>query len=319
MRTATLIPMFALALLASACINEDGEAPNHERSAQVQFEPAKLPESAARGRLADVNPTVATPELPSPPTTTPAAMPEQWQAWVDTEVARVQNEAPAWFDHMMTVQPKRTRSGFLRLVGPELEDPNAVPVLLHRYLTAGESPDVKAAVVAALFRTQGDLSSRPGHRADYAKVIADLVANEPDALVRVGMVSSLRRVPGPDALAAIEVALADADVQVRVTAATVAGRHPEGATIAAALVDVLDDVPDVQIAAARSLGYLHVESASPALTQLLASSNADVRLSSLQAIDRIDPAYAEGLSQLAALVDDADPTVARAAQKIASR
>jgi hypothetical protein len=303
MRTSMIIPMFSLALFASACVNDEGgEAPTHERSAQVEFEPANLPDVKP-------TPTVAAPELPSPPSTVPAAMPEQWQAWVEAEVARVQNEAPEWFDHVMTVQPKRTRSGYLRLVGPELEDVNAVPVLLHRYLTAGDSPEVKSAVVAALFRTQGS----------YAKVIAELVAAEPDPLVRVGMISSLRRVSGPDALAAIEVGLGDADAHVRVTAATVAGRHPDGANLADALIEVLDDVPDVQIAAARSLGYLHVESAAPALTQLLASQNADVRVSSLQAIDRIDPAYAEGLSQLAALVDDADPTVARAAQKIASR
>jgi HEAT repeat protein len=126
-------------------------------------------------------------------------------------------------------------------------------------------------------------------------------------------------VPGADALAALEIALADVDPQVRVAAAIMAGRHPEGASLAGPLIEALDDVPEVQLAASRSLGYLHVESATAALTGLLASGDADVRVSSLQAIDRIDPAYAEGLSQLAALVADADPTDARAAQKIAAR
>jgi hypothetical protein len=304
MRSPMTITLFSLALLlSSGCVGDEGDAPGtQERSAK--FEPAKLPEAASKPA-----PVVAAPELPAPPSSAPAAMPEQWQAWVSSEVARVQTESPEWFEHVMTVEPKRTRSGFLRLVGPELEDPNAVPVLLHRYLTAGESTEVKAAVLAALVRTQGD----------YAKVVGDLLGSEPDALVRVGMVSSLRRVPGSDALAAIEIALADADPQVRVAAANVASRHPEGATLAAPLIDALDDLPDVQLAASRSLGYLHVQSATAALAGLLASADADVRLSSLQAIDRIDPAYAEGLTQLAALVGDADPKVARAAQKIASR
>jgi hypothetical protein len=299
-----MFTLFSLALLVG-CVGDEVEPNTRERSATVEFEPAKLPETKS-------TPIVAAPDLPTPPTTAPAAMPEQWQAWVDAEVTRIQVEAPEWFDHVMTVAPKRTRSGFLRLVGPELEDPSAAPVLLHRYLTAGESPEIEAAVLAALVRTHGAYGS-------YAKVLVDLLPTEPDPLVRIGMVSSLRRVSGPDALAAIEIALADADPQVRVTAATIAGRHPEGAALADSLIEVLDDLPTVQLAAARSLGYLRVGSATAGLTGLLASSDADVRLSSLQAIDRIDPAYAEGLSQLAALVADADPKVARAAQKIANR
>ena len=303
MRT-SIMTLFSLALLSVGCVGDEGEPTSHERSAAVQFEPAQLSEQATRSA-----PIVAAPELPSPPSSAPAAIDGPWQAWVDHEVARVQGEAPEWFEHVMTVAPKPTRSGFLRLVGPELEDPNAAPVLLHRYLIAGESAEVKAAVVAALVRTNGA----------YAKVLGELLVSEPDPLVRVGMVSSLRRVEGPDSLAAIEVALADTDPQVRTAAANIAGRHPEGATLAVPLIDALDDLPDVQLAASRSLGYLRVQSATAALTGLLASPDAEVRLSSLQAIDRIDPAYAEGLSQLTVLAGDADPKVARAAQRIAAR
>lgn len=297
----------SLALLVGfGCVDEDAEPKVDVRAAdhQVEFEPAQLSEAATTPA-----PAVEAPELPAPPSAAPAAIPEQWQGWVEAEVARISGEAPQWFDHVMSIEPKRTRSGFLRLVGPEFEDPSAAPVLLHRYLSAGESPEVKAAVVAALVRTNGS----------YARVLGDLLKTEPDALVRVGMISSLRRVSGPEAVAAIELGFADVDPQVRTTAAVVAGRHPEGAALAAPLIAALDDLPQVQVAAARSLGYLHVESATAALTELLVSSDAELRLSSLQAIDRIDPGYAEGLSQLSVLVDDADPKVARAAQKIAGR
>jgi hypothetical protein len=297
--------VFSLALLSIGCDADEAQPNTQERSAAaVEVAPKQLSAKATASA-----PTVAAPELPQPPSGAPAAIPKQWQAWLSSEVARVQTEAPEWFEHVMTVEPKRTRSGFLRLVGPELEDPSAAPVLLHRYQTAGERPEVKAAVVAALVRTNGG----------YAQVIADLLATEADPLVRVGMISSLRRVPGADAIAAIEVGLADADPQVRVAAANVAGRHPDGATLGPALIDALDDLPDVQIAAGRSLGYLRVQSATDALAGMLASPHAEVRLSSLQAIDRIDPAYAKGLSQLGALTADADPTVARAASKIAAR
>ncbi len=309
MRAAMTTTLFSLALLAGVgCVDEGGEPTTQTRSAAsapTEFAPAQLSEAATTPA-----PIVAAPELPSPPAAAPAAIvDQQWQAWVDAEVTRVQAEAPEWFEHVMSVEPKRTRSGFLRLVGPELEDPSAAPVLLHRYLSAGESPEVKAAVVAALVRTNGS----------YASVLGDLLKTEPDALVRVGMVSSLRRVPGPEAIAAIEVGLADADPQVRMTAANVAGRHTDGASLAAPLIAALDDLPEVQLAASRSLGYLHVESATAALTELLASTDAEVRLSSLQAIDRIDPGYAEGLSQLSVLAADDDAKVARAAQKITAR
>lgn len=304
MRSSMITTVFSLALLSIGCDADEAQL-NTRSAAAVEVAPTQLSAKATASA-----PIVAAPELPQPPSSAPAAIPEQWQAWLSNEVARVQTEAPEWFDHVMTVEPKRTRSGFLRLVGPELEDPSAAPVLLHRYRTAGERPEVKAAVVAALVRTNGA----------YAPVLADLLTAEPDPLVRVGMISSLRRVPGAHALAAIEVGLADSDPLVRVTAANMAGRHPDGATLGAALIDALDDgVADVQIAAGQSLGYLRVQSATDALAGLLASPHAEVRLSSLQAIDRIDPAYAKGLSQLGALTADADPTVARAANKIAAR
>lgn len=299
----TFTTLLSLALLASFGCVEESEPSTELRSGEIEassIEPAKMAPSSR---------TVVASDLPTPPSSAPAAIPEAWQAWLDAEVARTQAEAPQWFDHVMTVAPKRTRSGYWRLVGPELEDPSVTPVLLHRYLTGGESPEVRAAIVAALVQLEGS----------YAKLLGELLGNEPDALVRVGMVSTLRRVPGPDALATLELALVDADPQVRVAAATVAGRHPEGASLAAPLIDALDDVPAVALAASRSLGYLRVASASGALTELLASPDPDLRLASLQAIDRIDPSYAEGLSQLATLVGDADPKVARAAQRIAAR
>ncbi|MFO7567933.1 MAG: HEAT repeat domain-containing protein [Enhygromyxa sp.] len=299
----TFTTLLSLGLLASfGCVDEAEPNPTNTRAAEFEAKP--LPE-AARAPVA----SVAAPELPSPPSSAPAPVPEAWQAWLDAELTRVQAEAPQWFDHVMTVAPKRARSGSWRLVGPELEDPNVTPVLLHRYQSGGESPEVRAAVVAALVGLEGA----------HAKVVGDLLTAEPDALVRVGLLSSLRRVPGPEALAALELALADADLQVRVSAAVIAGRHPEGASLAAPLIDALDDEPELALAASRSLGYLRVAPATGALAGLLANPDPDLRLASLQAIDRIDPGHAEGLAELATLVADTDPKVARAAQKIAAR
>jgi hypothetical protein len=300
---ASLVFMSSIALPIMGC--DDGAEPTtQERSAESVDSVASNPTPSAPSTPA----LIEAPELPSPPSHAPAQVPaDSFQPWLDAEVTRIQVEAPAWVERLMTVEPKLARSGTLRLVGPEFEDPNAAPVLLHRYQTAGEAPAVRAAVIAALALTQ----------ADYAGAIGQLLATETDATVRVAMVTTLRRASGPAAVAALELAFADVDPQVRMNAAITAGRHVDGASLATALIAALGDSADVQLAAARSIGYLKIESAAPALTALLASADAELRLASLQAIDRIDPEYAEGLTQLDALTTDADPKVARAAQTIA--
>jgi hypothetical protein len=311
MRTFRSTTLLALALCTTfGCVDDDSDPQIEARAAESAFDPgpARLPASATAS-----TPTLAAPELPSPPSAGPAAIAGQpWRARVTAEVTRVQTDAPAWFDHVMTLEPRRARSGVLRLVGPELEDPSAAPVLLHRYLQAEEAPEVRAAVIAALSRTLADDT-------DYVGAVTELLASEADPQVRVAMITTLRRAPGPEAIVGLELGLADADPQVRVAAANAAGRHPDGSQLAAPLIAALDDLPEVQLAASRSLGYLHVESATTTLTGLLASDDAQLRLSALQAIDRIDPAVAEGLAQLSVLVTDADPKVARAAEKIAAR
>lgn len=303
----TLTTLLSIALLSTGC--DDGESSTTLRASPGTTPDGELEAKPLPAAAQTPVPLLAAPELPSPPSGAPTMIADAWQVWLDGEVVRIQAEAPQWFEHVMTVAPKRARSGAWRLVGPELENQNVTAVLLHRYQTGGESPEVRAAVVAALVPLEGA----------YAKAIGELLVGEPEALVRIGLVSSLRRASGPEALTALELALTDAEPQVRVTAATIAGRHPQGASLAAPLIDALGDLPEVAVAASRSLGYLKVASATAALTEQLASSDPGLRLASLQAIDRIDPSHAKALSQLSTLLADADPKVARAAQRIASR
>lgn len=304
----TLTAAFALASLGLSACDPDGGDSEELRAAEelpkTEYAPAQLSEKATTPAPA---PEIAAP--PQPPADPPAPAPAKWQAWVDAEVSRIESQSPEWFAHVMSVEPQATRSGFLRLVGPELEDPNAAPVLLHRYLEGGDDPEAKAAVVAALGRSGGD----------YAPALVDLLASEPDATVRVGMVSALRRAEGPAAVEALAIALADPDAEVRLSAAINAGRHEQGAQLAEPLTTALaDPEPRVQAKAARTIGILKIEAFEP-LKSLLTSEDAEVRLRALQAIDRIDPDYAAGLSLLDELSADSDATVARAAQRIAAR
>ncbi len=276
-------------------------------AAAPEFDPAPLSEQATRATPAiDVD----APAALTPPTADPAIPGAQWRVWVDSEVARVSAETPEWFAHLMNAEPQRTRSGFLRFVGPAFQSPSATPVLLHRYTTSGEAPAVRAAVVAALARTGGD----------YTGPLTELMADEPEALVRVGMVAALQRADGPEALAALALALDDGDPDVRVTAAFSIGRRADGGDLAQALTKHLGDSDArVQAAAARALGFVKADGATGALSELLTHRDAGVRLRALQAIDRIDPQALSELGTLEALTTDADEKVAHAAQKIAGR
>lgn len=271
--------------------------------AEVEFEPANLPEQTPPPASVDA------PDVPEPPAAAPAPMAQDWVAWMETEVERAQTEAPEWYAHVMAMGPRPTRSGFLRFVGPELENANAAPVLLYRYTTGTDDVPTKAALVAALERTGGD----------YAPALVELMASESEPVIRVGMVAALKRADGPVALQGLELALGDADVDVRTAAAFNIGMRADGAELTSALTAALDDdAPQVVAASARALGFVHAEGVTDELAALLTSGDAEVRLRSLQAIDRIDPAYAGGLD-LAPLMADDDAKVARAASKIASR
>jgi hypothetical protein len=316
MRTSILPLTLAAVFTLAACTGESDDPIVSERAAEPPGEDAPAEavtpaEALEPARMFEMPASaIVAPELPSPPSPPSAGSSiaaQGWQAWLDAEVARIQAEAPEWFDHVMTLEPKRARSRVMRLVGPALEDPSAAPVLLHRFQTANEPPATKAAVVAALAFTNGS----------YAAALVDLLQVEPEPLVRVGMIGALQRLGGPEVLAAFELALGDPDAEVRTAAANAIGRHADGASLAAPLIAALDDVGDVQVAAARSLGYLHIEAAIEALSKQLSNADAGVRLSSLQAIDRIDPTRARDLAP--PLVDDADPVVAHAAQSITAR
>ena len=65
----------------------------------------------------------------------------------------------------------------------------------------------------------------------------------------------------------------------------------------------------------RSLGWLQVDTARDSLASLLNDAAASVRLEAVRALGRIDADYARNLPAMRALVNDADPKVARAAAK----
>ena len=211
-------------------------------------------------------------------------------------------------EQIATLQPRKTRAGFLRFTDPAVEKPEAAPLLLARLDAGEDSPAVRSAIAEAIGRTH----------ADYAAEVSARIPNEADARVREVLVGTLgRRAPGTDAHAGLLAGLQDSEAVVRSAAARALAHRSDGAELAAGLITLLaDDDAKVRADAARSLGVLGVADAVTALDANLDDADADVRLNALRALHRIDPAHAAGLD-LARFSTDEDSRVSRLAVRIA--
>jgi HEAT repeat protein len=152
---------------------------------------------------------------------------------------------------------------------------------------------------------------------DPAGTLARL-AGEPEGPGRRALVTALRRTPAEAALPVLRGGLVHADPAMRAAAALAAGRRIDGVALADLLLTAAtsDPVVAVRIAAIRSLGLLHHTEAFAPLQQNLSHETAEIRLSSLRALARIDPVRAAALPELARMQLDADARVAGAATKI---
>jgi hypothetical protein len=214
-------------------------------------------------------------------------------------------------DRIMALQPQKTRAGWLRFTDPIIHDEAAAAILLERLVAGDDPPLVRAALAEAVGRTGGD----------YAAAVSELIPTEADARVREMLVGTLgRQAPGAEAHAGLTAGLQDDDAAVRGAAARTLAARSDGAVLAEGLLGLLaDPEPAVRADAARSLGVLEVEAAKAPLVELLADADAEVRLQGLRALDRIDPAYATSLGELASLEQDGDARVQRLATKIRQR
>ena len=268
-----------------------------DRSAQTPEEtPAQV--TPAEPKLADKSTGVAA----------PAPMGDDWEAWVQTEVTRIQTDGPESYNALRDLRPRTTRAGFPRFTGPLVRDPNAAPIFLDRYMNGNEPVEVKAALIEALPRTGGE----------YAAALVDLYGREQEARVREVMMSTLRVAKDADsALALLGLGLGDTNARVRAEAARMTARRRDGARLSSELITAAGDKDAVvQVEAMRALGAHKVDAAKEALTVELKATDADVRLNALRALGRIDEAYTKALPELATLAKDDDARIAKAAAKL---
>ena len=235
-----------------------------------------------------------------------AALAADWEdRLADTLLAAEQDPVLA---ALRTEQPRATRAGHLRFLGPHANQPAAMPVLLDRLANGDEPVAVRAALADVV-----------GRFADgWGDALVELIAEEPASSVRAVLVYGLRNVDADTARVGFSLALLDVSPEVRAEAARLAARRGDGLVVAPELVGRLkDSEASVRAAAANSLGVLAAVSAASDLLPLLDDASADVRLQALRALSRIEPS-AVSAPRLRALSADPEPRVSRAASKLLS-
>ena len=295
--------LYVLALAAFACDAPDDSAPRH---AMMTHEATPATDrdaaSAAPAAAASVAHTALTIDLGSPG--------REWRSWMEASVVRLRQHEPAFSDRVSNAAPGRTRAGTLRFTDPELGQPAALPLLLHRLVSAQETAEVRVALAELVPRTAGP----------FAAAARDLVATDHEPGVRAAFAAAAYRLPGPQGLEILEPALADADSMVRAVAARTVARHPQGDRLAEPLRSLLaDPSPEPRAAAARSLGALRHQPAQADLAATLHDPVAEVRLQSLHALARLDPRQAARLPAVDVLQSDPDPRISRAARQLTAQ
>ena len=234
---------------------------------------------------------------------------DNWEAQLGRELERIQRERPDFFRELSELAPAKTRGAFLRFTSPLVEESDAAPLLLKRFLDE-KDPLVRSALAEALPRTKGV----------WKQANFDLFEREKTARVRKLLIANFRFLDADLAHEGIRMALGAPERELRTSALRAALYHPEGKRFVPEYLSALsDDQPAVRAIAARSLG-VHIDSKSAgALEKALGDSDAEVRLHALRSLDKVAPERASRSAQLEALTRDEDARVSRLAKAIRDR
>ncbi len=233
-----------------------------------------------------------------------------WRVRQQSEVILGWRHRRALFAEVSAAAPVLDRAGRPIFAQAQFRDPAARPAVVERLLHGGESPKLRAALASALI----------GLRADWDQLNTRLLRDEAMPDVREALVWSMRRAAAAPAGQGIALGLGDDVPSVRAEACRSVGWRSDGADYADQLLKAVRDADaGVRAMAARALGWREVGAAFGPLLPLLSDPSADVRLHSLRALSRIDESATVKLPNLAELLSDPDPRVARVAARLLGR
>ena len=117
-------------------------------------------------------------------------------------------------------------------------------------------------------------AATPAERVKISEQLAGDFGVEKDPLIRLEIIRTLGRYPGPAADAILKAALSDSEAHVRVTACEAWGKRSDARAVALLSETLRSDVDaDVRIAAAQALGETKNPAAVAALGEALADTN----------------------------------------------
>jgi HEAT repeat protein len=193
------------------------------------------------------------------------------------------------------MKPVLNRAGRMFFPGQQWAEPTAQLLIQDRLLTAKDDASFRVALAYAL---------NEDHRLPWSEIEVQ------EEAVRVALIGNYKK----DGSAVLRLALTDESSLVRGEAARLCGYQQDSAGLGGALLPLLaDDSAGIRRSAVRSLGWLDVKDAYPAIRALLVDADAQVRKASLRALDTIDPVQTRGLPELEQLKKDVDSAVARKA------
>jgi len=242
----------------------------------------------------------------------PMAAPEgAGEAEAEARTAQPRREGAEARAFLETAKPVSTRAGHLRFTAQEIADPQATAIFAARLATPETPQELRLALAEVLHRSGGDWS---------AAILAQL-AVEHDPEVRGILVSTLAKAPEGAALVGLQRGLVDPAGEVRRAACELAGWAPAAgrdSSVEAPLRAALgDDEARVRAAASRAFGLLGERDHFDAVMSGLVDDDAEVRLQTLRALERLDRDRAAALAEVASLAaEGSDPRVKRAASKL---
>jgi HEAT repeat protein len=117
-------------------------------------------------------------------------------------------------------------------------------------------------------------SATPAQRQQVSEQLAASIRTEKDPLVRLEIIRTLGRYPGPAADAILKAALSDSEAHIRAVACEAWGKRNDAQAVALLSEALRSDVDaDVRLAATQALGETKNPAAVPALGEALSDSD----------------------------------------------